>query len=184
MVLLQTAQAAPSGWDNLRDWVSALGSLSAALVAAVAFLWSLRGRWPSLAVIIQNNSEEPVHDCLIRIDLARKHWEAAGHRQFLLRRQIVPPGRTEIQDLGLARRDQSGLPVMWFTDSANVRWTRSHTGKLARIVDRGSRQVGWRRVLLWRRPIVAPAVVEQEVADGQNAERPTATDDPPPLASG
>jgi len=135
-------------------------------------------------VIIQNNSEEPVHDCLIRIDLARKHWEAAGHRQFLLRRQIVPPGRTEIQDLGLARRDQSGLPVMWFTDSANVRWTRSHTGKLARIVDRGSRQVGWRRVLLWRRPIVAPAVVEQEVADGQNAERPTSTDDPPPLASG
>jgi hypothetical protein len=44
VLLLQTTQAAPSGWDSLRDWVSALGSLSAALIAAVAFLWGLRRR--------------------------------------------------------------------------------------------------------------------------------------------
>jgi len=95
VLLLQTTQAAQSGWDNLRDWISALGSLGAALLAAVAFLWGLRGRrdrawaelshqarrvvawvetikrqgpltsparWPFLAVIIQNNSEEPIHD--------------------------------------------------------------------------------------------------------------------------
>jgi hypothetical protein len=44
VLLLQTVQAAPSGWDNLRDWISAVGSLAAAVVAAVAFLWGLRGR--------------------------------------------------------------------------------------------------------------------------------------------
>lgn len=44
VLLLQTTQAAPSAWDNLRDWISAVGSLSAALVATVAFLWGLRGR--------------------------------------------------------------------------------------------------------------------------------------------
>ncbi len=44
VLLLQTTQAAPSGWDNLRDWISASGSLSAAIVATVAFLWGLRGR--------------------------------------------------------------------------------------------------------------------------------------------
>lgn len=107
MLLLQvtqTTRAAPSGWDNLRDWTSAVGSLAAAVVATVAFLWGLRGRherawaglshqarrvvawvetvpqetaylvsggpstWPSPAVIVQNNSEELIHDCLIRID--------------------------------------------------------------------------------------------------------------------
>jgi hypothetical protein len=35
VLLLQTVQTAPSGWDNLRDWVSALGSLAAAVVATV-----------------------------------------------------------------------------------------------------------------------------------------------------
>lgn len=134
--------------------------------------------WPSPSVIVQNNSEEPVHDCLIRIDLAREHWEAAGHRQFVLRRQIVPPGRTEIQDLGLARRDQSRLPVMWFTDSANLRWTRGHTGKLARVVDRGGmRGVSrWRRVLWWGRPVSAPA---EQAPDAQDAEAPGSTGEAP-----
>jgi hypothetical protein len=201
---VQTLQTAPSGWDNLRDWSSALGSLSAAVVATVAFLWSLRGRqdrawaelshqarrvvawvetikqpplssprtWPSLGVIIQNNSEEPIHDCVIRIDIAPEHWNAAGHRHFVMQRQIVAPGRTEIPDLGLGRRDQSRLPVMWFTDSAGLRWTLSHTGRLARVVDRDDQRAvsGWRRVLPWRRHLAAPAVVEEQAADGQNAE--------------
>lgn len=46
MLLLQvtqTTQVAPSGWDNLRDWISAVGSLAAAVVAAVAFLWGCGG---------------------------------------------------------------------------------------------------------------------------------------------
>jgi hypothetical protein len=38
VLLLQATQAAPSGWNNLRDWISAIGSLAAAVVAAVAFL--------------------------------------------------------------------------------------------------------------------------------------------------
>jgi hypothetical protein len=79
--------------------------------------------------------------------------------------------------MGLARRDQSRLPVIWFTDSANVRWTRSHTGKLARVVDRDNQRAvsGWQRVLPWRRPVAAPAVVEEQAADGQNAAQPTLT---------
>jgi hypothetical protein len=140
VLLPQTVQTTQSAWDNARDWVSALGSLGAALFAAIAFFWSLRGRrdrawaelshqarrvavwvdtvkrqgphaspgagitWPVPAVIIQNNSEEPVHDCVVRIDIAREHQEEAGLNHFVLRRQIVPPGRTEIDDLGIARR--------------------------------------------------------------------------------
>jgi hypothetical protein len=186
-LLLQTAQGAQSGADNIRDWISAVGTLLAAGVALTAFLWSLRGRrerqwaeisrqarrvvvwvetvrrqgphaapgmgitWPALAVIIQNNSEEPVHDCVVRIDIAVEHWGEAGTDHFILRRQIVPPGRTEIDDQGLSRRDQSQLPVIWFTDSANVRWMRDHTGQLAREltppeIDR-SLKPRWRRAL-------------------------------------
>jgi hypothetical protein len=43
-LLLQAAQPPQSGWDTVRDWVSAVGSLGAALVAAIAFVWGLRGR--------------------------------------------------------------------------------------------------------------------------------------------
>jgi hypothetical protein len=197
VLLPQTVQTTQSAWDNARDWVSALGSLGAALFAAIAFFWSLRGRrdrawaelshqarrvavwvdtvkrqgphaspgagitWPVPAVIIQNNSEEPVHDCVVRIDIAREHQEEAGLNHFVLRRQIVPPGRTEIDDLGIARRDQSRLPVIWFTDSANVRWMRSHTGRLAREmsapeVDRALKS-RWQRMLLVLRRWAAEA---------------------------
>lgn len=44
VLLLQTSHGAQSSWDSARDWISALGSLGAALFAAVAFFWSLRGR--------------------------------------------------------------------------------------------------------------------------------------------
>jgi hypothetical protein len=215
VLLLQTTQAAPSGWDNLRDWISAVGSLAAAVVATVAFLWSLRGRrdraWAELshqarrvvawvewvmvqgphrpagalahgpAVVIQNNSEEPIHDCVIRVAIASEHWVEVGSPEVVERRRIVPPGRTEIALRGLHRRDQSQLPALWFTDSAGLRWTRSHAGKLARVVDRDSMHgvSRWRRVLRRRRPTGAPAVVEEQALDAQDAEVPGSTGESP-----
>lgn len=76
---------------------------------------------------------------------------------------------------------QSQLPALWFTDSTNVRWTRSHTGKLTRVVDRDSQRVGWRRVLPRHRSVNAPAVVAEQ-AEAQNPELATSTSDPPSTA--
>lgn len=70
---------------------------------------------------------------------------------------------------------------MWFTDSANVRWTRGHTGKLARVVDRGSMRglARWRRVLWRGRPVAAPAVIEDQAPVVQDAEAPGSTGEAP-----
>jgi hypothetical protein len=133
-------------------------------------------------VVVQNNSEEPIHDCVLTVNVAREHWEEVGSRQLVEPRQILPPGRTEVPISGLIRRNQSQLPTMQFTDSAGLRWTLSHTGKLARVVDLDDPRAvsGWHRVLPWRRHVHTPTVVEEQSADAQSAERPTQTGEAEP----
>lgn len=145
---------------------------------------------PLLAVVIQNNSEEPVHDCVTRVDIARQHWEEGGSRQLVHPRQIVPPGRTEIPMPGLVRRDPSKLPAIWFTDSAGYRWIRDFAGDLVLLPDRADTKLvvrrvrnwltgPWMTVPPWRHSGETPAVAEEQTANTQDPAGPASTGEPP-----
>ena len=132
-------------WGTVPDWIAAIGTTGALLVA-VTLLWReqrdhdvaqarLVSAWvnevddsrpePLSGVVVQNKSDEPVYDVIIFLFDSVAHAEVGEPGQEIFHVEVLPPGtRHRATDSVHARMGHIPLLTLTFTDSSNRRWTR------------------------------------------------------------
>lgn len=143
-------------WAELTHQASRMAAWVDVVEVAPGDGHNVGGRWEDAAVLIHNGSDQPVTECIVTVDLdpdARRLTPASN--PLRIRRAVVAPGRTTIREEALPLEGWHKARVfVQFTDTREVRWVRSHAGRLVRVAgpERPAPPTGWRRLLWWRNP--------------------------------